>query len=227
MKHLFFDLDRTLWDFDKNSRETLLELADFFQLKKKYGISETSFISKYERINRTYWSLYQSGRLEREALRVDRFYYTLESFGVIDKVLAEKISTLYLEECPKKSALMEHALEMLQHFYGRFPMHIITNGFTATQSIKLQSSGLGEFFQHVITSDLAGAQKPSQKIFNLSWEKAGKPDKKQCYYIGDDWNADVRGSKQFGFTPIWFSTEERKTKILQVRSHKRLMEILD
>ena len=59
IKHIFFDLDRTLWDFEKNSHETLLELYQTHNLSD-LGIDDVSvFISDYKRINESLWSLYR------------------------------------------------------------------------------------------------------------------------------------------------------------------------
>ncbi|WP_170227015.1 YjjG family noncanonical pyrimidine nucleotidase [Luteibaculum oceani] len=215
-RHLFFDLDRTLWDFDSNSKETLASIVVEFKLEEHFGISFDPFYKYYEKINRSYWAKYAAGEIERESLRVDRFYNTLRSFGLENENLAKQISTYYLGECPKKKNLIPNALSVLDSLAKDFPLHIITNGFTATQKIKLKESGLQDYFQNMVTSDMANAQKPSSKIFEMAWNLAGSPDKENCFYIGDDWNADVRGAKQFGFTPIWFSTEYRKTRVKQV-----------
>lgn len=214
MLHIFFDLDRTLWDFDSNSRQTLESLYQEFKLAD-YGIRQAPFITKYQKINKSFWAKFQHGKIDRESLRVDRFYNTLRDFGIENVALASKIADYYLSECPKKSGLMPNALKIVDQLSKQYQLHIISNGFTETQKVKLESSGLSQYFKHVITSDSAQAQKPSTKIFNTAWELAGKPNKELCFYIGDDWNADVRGAKQFGFTPIWFSNEYRKTKVLQ------------
>ncbi len=226
MKHIFFDLDRTLWDFDTNSKNTLTELHAIFQLEELYGIPCTRFISKYLRINKSFWAMYQSGRVDAAYLREARFYHTLQAFGIENNSLAQQLCAYYMRECPRKTAVMEGTTDVLEALAAKYPLHIITNGFTDTQKIKLESARLAHYFGHVVTSDMAQAQKPSQVIFSKAWELAGKPEKDQCYYVGDDWNADVRGSRQFGFTPIWYSTEERRTKILQARSLKRVLELL-
>ena len=61
IKHIFFDLDRTIWDFEKNSHDTLVEL--WVELKlANLGVSLVEeFIKIYKEINEECW-----GSIEEE-----------------------------------------------------------------------------------------------------------------------------------------------------------------
>lgn len=226
MAHIFFDLDRTLWDFDRNSKETLQEMYTHFSLANK-KISTERFISVYQKINQNFWAAYQRGLIDKNHLRSERFYKTLRSFGYEDGALADRMGGYYIERCPHKTHLTPNALSCLSILAKKHTLHIISNGFAETQDIKLRSQALRDFFKTVTTSDAAGALKPSIKIFDYAWKQAGCPEKSTCYYVGDDWNADVRGATQFGITPIWYSKEYRRSTVLQVSDLGDLPSLLE
>jgi len=46
-KHIFFDLDHTLWDFDTNARLTLEDLFEEYSLKDKIKAPFQDFYKKY------------------------------------------------------------------------------------------------------------------------------------------------------------------------------------
>ena len=65
MQHItdiFFDLDHTLWDFDKNS-----ELAFEKIFKENHPTLDTKvFIAVYAPINQACWKLYQVDKITQE-----------------------------------------------------------------------------------------------------------------------------------------------------------------
>ncbi|MDQ3291665.1 MAG: noncanonical pyrimidine nucleotidase, YjjG family, partial [Bacteroidota bacterium] len=80
-KHLFFDLDHTLWDFEKNAEETILALYEQFKLAKFGKFSSTDFYKKYSSINQRMWRQYHEGKITQQELRVGRFAITLTKLG--------------------------------------------------------------------------------------------------------------------------------------------------
>ena len=90
LKHIFFDLDHTLWDFEQNSRNELTYLFSYHKLHQK-GISLVDeFIKIYKKINNECWALYRVNKITKENLRVERFHKTLNYFGIEDIKLSEK-----------------------------------------------------------------------------------------------------------------------------------------
>ena len=103
IKDIFFDLDRTLWDFEENSNETLLELCDKYNLSSKGILNYNEFIKKYKFHNECLWSLYRENKISQKKLRRQRFYNTLLDYGIDDVKLSEEIGLDYIEICPKKT----------------------------------------------------------------------------------------------------------------------------
>lgn len=209
-KHLFFDLDRTLWDFDKNSEIALNKL--FVELNLHQTIQDfSSFHELYKTHNSRLWKLYGSGKLKKEELRNERFRVTLEQFEINDPVLIQQMSDGYVEISPQQTALFPHTIETLNGLQKEgFNMHIITNGFKEVQHIKLQKSGLENFFDVIVCSEDVGKNKPSPDIFHHSMQRAqAKPG--ESAMIGDDYEVDVMGALSVGMKGILFDPHNEHT----------------
>jgi len=205
-RHLFFDLDHTLWDFRTNSRETLRELLSAHGLLARGVPDAEAFIAVFEEINHRLWAEHGAGRMPKEVMRVLRFRSALQHFGVIDGRLPGRLSEEYLAQCPLKPALMPGAMELLDAVAGNYRLHIITNGFEEVQHVKLQHSGIADRFDVVLTSERAGAAKPSPEIFALALRKAGA-SAEQSLMIGDNTEADMLGARNAGWDHAHYHAE--------------------
>lgn len=203
-RHLFFDLDHTLWDFKGNSRATLHELFADHALSAEGVPSAADFIEVYEEVNHGMWSQYSQGRMPKEVMRVLRFRETLARFGVKENGLAAALGREYLERCPRKSLLMPGARQVLDQVRGRFKLHIITNGFDEVQGVKLKSSGIEPFFDVVLTSEKAGAPKPDARIFSEAIRRSGA-SKRECLMIGDNAETDMAGARNAGWHQVHYA----------------------
>ncbi len=203
-KHVFFDLDRTLWDFEKNSHDTLLELIIRFKLSD-YGVNNPEdFIYKYKIHNDILWSLYREEKITKAELRTKRFRLALEEYKIFDTKLAENFGNAYVEESPLKTKLFPFAKEVIEYLYNKYQLHIITNGFQEVQHIKLEVSNISQYFQIIITSEQIGNKKPDPRIFNYALKKA-KANKMQSIMIGDDLEVDIIGAREFGMDQVYFN----------------------
>lgn len=226
-KHIFFDLDHTLWDFETNATETLGEIYSHFRLKDKGVASASGFINMYKSINEKMWDDYEKGKISKEYLRTRRYYKTLLSFGIKDNKLSEKIGEFYIKESPKKTNLFPRAIETLSYLAEKYKMHIITNGFVEVQYLKLKNSGLRNYFEKIIISEEVGSNKPEKKIFSHALMSAGAK-KQESVMIGDNLGTDILGAKNSGLDQCFFnpSKKEHKEKItFEISSLDELKEI--
>jgi len=204
--HLFFDLDRTLWDFDNNSRDALLEIIDTMKLAER-GVSDAdAFISKYKLINEHYWGLYRDNKIDKETLRDIRFRKALEAFSIVDDSLAREMARIYIAISPLKTKLLPGTIEILEYLSENYALHIITNGFEEVQHIKLNHSGLHPFFRNMITSERAGYRKPSAEIFHFAMAQSGAKAN-ESVMIGDDFYADIIGARSVGMTQVFLNID--------------------
>ena len=203
-KSIFFDLDRTLWDFERNLAETFRDLYDEHRLTF-FGISDfDAFFARYKEENRKLWDQYRKGEITKNFLKVERYHRALLAFGVDERGLATALSRDYIRLSPLKTNLLPNTIEVLDYLSEKYSMHIITNGFEEVQRLKLERSGLRKYFDKIIISERAGYKKPSPEVFRYSVIKAGARTE-ESIMIGDDLMVDIKGAMNFGMDQIWFN----------------------
>jgi putative hydrolase of the HAD superfamily len=204
VKHIFFDLDNTLWDFEKNSREALLHLFSEHAIDEHCQTDFDTFVAIYEVINHELWDLYSAKKTTKEELRYQRFYKTFLHFNYDNLALAHHWADDYLKISPYKTHLIEGAVEVLTHLKGNYQLHIITNGFKEVQHIKLDQSKLKSYFDHIIISEEHGFNKPDRRIFDLA-QSLTAAESGSCVMIGDNYDADIIGALNAQWKAIYLS----------------------
>lgn len=202
-KHIFFDLDRTLWDFDASSNEAFHDIYETFELKNKGVSSVNLFKQYYTHHNEILWNQYREGTLSKEVLRGLRFRLTLNEFNIDNEELAQQIGIHYVKISPLLVHLFPNAFQILDYLHQKYQLHIITNGFSEVQYTKLKVSGLGKYFKKIITSEEAGVKKPDPKIFEFAFNNA-ETNANESLMIGDDPEVDIMGAKNIGMDQVLF-----------------------
>jgi putative hydrolase of the HAD superfamily len=204
--HIFFDLDLTLWDFNKNSKEVLTELFSELKITEKHSLDFDEFHRVYLQVNEQLWNEYRKNNVSKEELRNKRFKETFKSFNVSDSEIEQAMSEEYIKRSPFKKHLFPYAKEVLEYLSGKYQLHIITNGFEEVQHIKLESCEIKHYFKNIITSESAGHKKPHPGIFHYSLYRAkSKPGK--SIMVGDHLEIDILGAKNAGLDQVFFNPE--------------------
>lgn len=203
-RHVFFDLDHTLWDFEKNASETLRHLFHYFNLQQLQLFTLEQFLQAFHQVNRQLWSAFDQGKVDKAYIRGERFRIVSQYLKVSPSSLPEQLGDLYLTQCPAKSNVMPYTHEILKYLKDHYHLHIITNGFNDVQSIKIDSARLSDFFVHVITADSCGYQKPHKKIFEHALE-VSQAQADECVMIGDNLNTDIKGARNAGIDQIYYN----------------------
>jgi len=202
-QHLFFDLDHTLWDFDANAKETLLELYNFFSLETRSVEPFDQFYSIYLNHNKLLWERYEKGYITTDELKWRRMWRTLLDFKIADEKLAKDMSEYFLELLPTKKKVFEYTYEILCYLTDKkYSLHLLTNGFEKTQRLKLNSSDLSKYFRTIVTSEISNSVKPKKEIFEYALNKA-KGKIEESLMIGDNLNADIIGAKNAGMDSVF------------------------
>jgi len=202
-KHLFFDLDHTLWDFDANAKSTLTDLYALFELDTKVAAPFDDFYRKYLYHNEILWEKYHNGLISADDLKWKRMWRTLLDFKIGDEVLSRQLSAKFLELLPTKKILFPHTTELLDYLLDKkYTLHLITNGFEKTQWSKITNSGLAKYFTHMITSETSNSLKPKKEIFEYAMNKAGA-SLKESIMIGDNLEADIQGAINAGMDSVF------------------------
>jgi len=206
-RHLFFDLDDTLWDFEKNSALVLEELFMEFELQHKVKTDFQNFYDAYKKINRLLWNDYRNKQIDKEFLRSQRFDLAFKEFAHHNFEESLLLNEQYLSRAPNGKSLKEGCLDVLNYLQKNYTLHIITNGFKEIQQIKIDGCGLRDFFSHIIISEEHQLTKPDEKIFRLAESRAGA-HKNECVMIGDNFDCDVNGALNAGWEAVYFSEGE-------------------
>ncbi|RPE00140.1 noncanonical pyrimidine nucleotidase, YjjG family [Aureibaculum marinum] len=200
IKHIFFDLDHTLWDFEANSAQTF----QFIFKETNVNINISDFLKNYRPINQKYWKLYREERVSKKELRYKRLKETFDlmSYTISDDHI-NHLSSIYIDYLPNYNKLFDGTSEILNYLMPKYKLHIITNGFEEVQTKKLKSSGILHFFDKIVTSESVGVKKPNPKIFNYA---LGLAEAKaiESIMVGDNFEADILGAKEVGMQTIHF-----------------------
>ncbi len=206
-KHIFFDLDHTLWDFERNAEETLVHLYHHYKLHT-FGINHPDiFIEKYREMNAKMWVLYSKQEITKDVLRVKRFEDAFVALGVDLKDVPQGIWDLYLDICPTKTHLFDGAIEVLEYLNNKYTLSIITNGFEKTQQRKLKHSNMGKYFTQMLTSEKFGVPKPDPKIFKHLLQ-LNNASSNETIMIGDNIDTDIKGAKTAQIDHVFFNPEK-------------------
>ncbi len=226
--HLIFDLDHTLWDFDRNATEVLTDMHSEFKLAS-YGIaSPQRFIDQFHLVNYALWDQYNRGELNKETIRGQRFKRVLANLGVDYKAFTVDFGEYFLERCPRKHHVLPHTKEVLEYLKGKYEMHILTNGFDTVQSLKMASAGIDGYFGEVVTSERCGHRKPSIEVFDFILQLTNAPAHSSLM-IGDNLETDILGARNAQIDQVYFNPNKAthtETVTYEITSLKQLMEIL-
>lgn len=224
IEHVFFDLDHTLWDFDRNSA---LAFKEVFK-KQKIELNIEEFLQVYMPINFKYWELYRNNSVTKEALRYGRIKDSFDSlkFEAQDTTI-NLIADDYIEYLPHNNHLLEGSMEILEHLKRDYKLHIITNGFEEVQHKKMRNSAILKYFETITTSEEAGVKKPHPLIFEKALQKSGAQISNSVM-IGDNLEADIIGAHAFGLHVIHLNSggQNLQDQHPQIQKLKELLNYL-
>ena len=223
-KHIFFDLDHTLWDFDKNSEFAF----DTIFKQQGFDIELSDFLNIYIPRNQHYWKLYQDNQITHDDLRYYRLKDVFDALQIeISESMIHLLSDEYIKYLPEYNHLFDGALEMLDYLKPKYQLHIITNGFASVQTKKMKNSNIDHYFETITNSEMAGVKKPHKKIFDFALSLSNA-SKEESLMIGDSYEADILGAQNAGIEAIFFNEQNIQTDlpVFQVNHLLELKKIL-
>ena len=227
-KHIFFDLDRTLWDFDAAAEVAFERIYEKYELKKLGIPSAHEFHEVYHPLNEQLWVLYRADQITKDELNRTRFLKPLEHYGIHDTALADHLSEDYVYWSPRIVRLVPGTMELLDYLKPKYHLHLITNGFQEVQHTKLSGSGLEPYFETLTVSEEVGVKKPNPEIFLYALRKANATAQ-ESIVIGDEMAVDIDGARAVGIDQIFFNPsgiEVEGKRTFEVKSLVEIMQIL-
>ena len=227
-KHIFFDLDRTLWDFDAAAEVAFERIYEQYHLKDLGIPSAHEFHEVYHPLNEQLWVLYRADKITKEDLNRTRFMKPLEHYGIHGVALADHLSEDYVYWSPRIVRLVPGTMELLDYLKPKYHLHLITNGFQEIQHIKLSGSGMEPYFETLTVSEEVGVKKPNPEIFHYALNKA-HANAEESLMIGDEMAVDIDGARAAGIDTVFFNQKGENVegeRTFEVRRLEEIMQIL-
>ena len=227
-KHIFFDLDRTLWDFDAAAEVAFERIYEQYNLKSLGIPSAHEFHEVYHPLNERLWELYREDKITKADLNRTRFLKPLEHYGIHDVELADHLSEDYVYWSPRIVRLVPGTMELLEYLKPKYHLHLITNGFEEVQDTKLTLSGMKPYFETLTVSEEVGVKKPNPEIFQYALRKA-HATAEESLMIGDEMAVDIDGARAAEIDTVLFNPKGEKIdgeRTFEVRNLLEIKQIL-
>ncbi|EKB48933.1 YjjG family noncanonical pyrimidine nucleotidase [Cecembia lonarensis] len=223
-QHLFFDLDHTLWDYDRNVQESLSELFEVYQLAN-CGITDSGkFVQSFYNVNFKLWAMYDVGKIDKLSLRQTRFKLIFENAGADPNLVPKVMEEDFMHRTSSKPHLLPYTFEILDYLKPNYGLHIISNGFNESQAKKMEASGLSPYFDLVVTSETTGHKKPDPRIFQYALNRLGIKNT-DSMMIGDNPNSDILGAIQSQIDNVYFDPHEKGIEYQPTYTIRHLKEL--
>ena len=203
IKFIYFDLDDTLLDHQQAERRALMDVRRQFE-KNLGAFSDDELHTAYHEHNAPLWVEYTAGAIEKEELKRLRFERLLEALAV-DDLETQAVGTYYLERYAEHWAFKEDARAAFDALAERYPVGVLTNGFTETQHAKLaRFPELRDRLATLVISEEVGVMKPHPEVFAHATRTAGVAPA-AILYVGDSFRSDVEGCRAAGWQVAWYT----------------------
>ena len=223
-RHVFFDLDRTIWDFDAAAEVAFERIYEQYHLKERGIPSAHEFHEVYHPLNEQLWVLYRADQITKDELNRTRFLKPLEHYGIHDIELADHLSEDYVYWSPRIVRLVPGTMELLEYLKPKYHLHLITNGFEEVQHTKLNGSGLAPFFETLTVSEEVGVKKPNPEIFLYALRKA-HANSEESLMIGDEMAVDIDGARAAGMDTLFYNPNSQPVQGERTFEVRSLLEI--
>lgn len=207
IKTILWDVDATLLNFELAEKAAMEKCFSMFEM----GECTQEMLSRYSKINRSYWQRLERGELTKPEVLVGRF----EEFFGKEGIPVEKAAAFneeYQVRLGDTVFFHDNAYELIKELQGKVKQAIVTNGTVVAQERKLEKSGLNKLITDIFISDRIGAEKPSPKFFEKVWEQLGPYKKEEVMIVGDSLTSDMQGGNNAGIRCCWYNPKGLKNE---------------
>ena len=198
-KAVIFDTDNTLYPYDPSHRAALAAAEE--KACKLLGVARERFREAYTEARDAVKR--QLGETASSHSRLLYYQRAIERLGMKSQLLMTlDLEQTYWRTFLGASALFPNVKEFVQDLGSAgIATAIITDLTSQIQFRKIIYFGLDGFFDYVVTSEEAGADKPAFAPFRLAIEKLDLPPA-EIWMIGDNAAADIDGGRSAGMVTL-------------------------
>ena len=164
--------------------------------------------------------------MHKDELRTTRFPRIFAHAGVDDADIPDEFEGDFMHRTASKPHLFPHTIEILDYLKPKYKLYVITNGFDESQAKKMNSSGLNDYFELVVTSETTGHKKPDPRIFEYALEQACASNKNSLM-IGDNPISDILGAHGAGIDQVFFNPLGKSIDLVPTYTISHLRELED
>ena len=204
---IFFDLDDTLLD---NTGAEHAAAKDFYHLHQAH-LRETpgAFVRRWKRVTEAHIHRYLAGELSFQGQRRARLREIFAGTLSLSDAEADAMFDAYRGFYESNWRLFSDVVPCFNALPG-LKLGVITNGDAIQQKQKLTALGIADRFETIMISGEVGVTKPDVEIFHRACRHAGV-NPAECWHVGDDLEADVRGSRTAQMHAVWLNRKGQKS----------------
>ena len=203
IRAIVFDVDDTLLDFGKCSKHALMQACTEQNVPYSDLLYDT-----FNARNAFFWQQIEKGELTLAELWRIRWNLIFEELSIdADGAAFESAFHGALDITHEK---VEVAEDVLRALHPDYVLTAASNGRQHQQETRLRLAGLDTYLSDIVTSEMAGINKPDPAFFQLVFDrlKTVLPDleKSEVLMGGDSLSSDIGGASSFGFQ-TWYVKE--------------------
>ncbi len=223
MKHILFDLDGTLLDFNKGEKKAFIETMKTIN----YDPSIDDMIL-FSDINEKCFLEYQNNILTRPEFHHKRFTLLLDKLNL--KSDPDVLNKYYVDTLKYCAEMYDDVIDIIKYLSNKYDLYIASNGMSLVQSKRMEVSGLDKYFKKYYISEDVKYNKPDIEFFEYIYNDIKDLDKSNYIMIGDRLDTDILGGNNIGFITIYidrfgFTNDNIKPNII-IKSLNELKDIL-
>lgn len=220
-KHIIFDLDNTLLDYELAETKALEELFDFYHIEGDFKALQY----RYKTINNGYWKLFEEGRVSLDELKTQRHKEFMIQIGK-KEIDPDDCANQYARFLSQSAFPLPGSYEILDYLREKgYNLVLASNGLPDVQYPRLKASDMHEYFSFIGISQELGYQKPHAQFFTELFDKSEIDDREGVLMIGDSINSDIRGGINAGIATCWYNPKEKISETKADYDIKSLLEL--
>ena len=218
-----FDVDGTLWDFERFTRQALQQvLNELAQIDPEaaHSLTVDQMITIRDQVHKQMWVRVT----DLDAIREESMHQALREAGRPNDSLGSHLTKIYFQRRDEARTLFPDArpaLELLARHYG---LGLLSNGNSRSKVLGIEDLVSFEVF----SQDHGAIDKPDPRIFEIAIQEAQcRPH--QLLHVGDSWENDVLGALNAGATPVFFNrnaTGQEPQSVIEIGSLAELSSLL-